>query len=268
MAGNSAALETYRQNMAALREEAARRMALAAEPCADEDARRPRLNRLLGELSYLAEPLARPFRTIDIAPAAIPKRVMILPGFAARPSRMRYLANQLERAGHRVKRWGLGMNWGTDRDKFAKLEKRLENVFEKKREPVYLIGWSLGGLYARELAKRHPDKIAKVITMGSPFSHSPRSNNVWRIYQAITGQRVDKPPIDIDDMAGKPPVETVALWSPRDGAIHPRSACGKAGERDRAIAMRCTHMGFCFDKHVIETLAAELDGPHPESTMN
>ena len=99
--------------------------------------------------------------------------------------------------------------------------------------------------------------------MGSPFSHSPRSNNVWRIYQAIAGHRVDNPPIEID-MATKPPVETVALWSPRDGAVHPRSARGLAGERDRELAMRCTHMGFCFDKQVIETLAKELHGPHPE----
>jgi pimeloyl-ACP methyl ester carboxylesterase len=100
---------------------------------------------------------------------------------------------------------------------------------------VVLLGWSLGGLYARELAKRQPDKVAKVITMGSPFSGSPRANNVWRVYQLITGHRVDQPPIEVD-LATKPPVETVALWSPNDGMIAPRCAAGLPGERDRAIA--------------------------------
>lgn len=245
--------------LADMRAEAMRRLQLASEPCEDDRAGGPSLRRLLGELEYLAEPIRRPFRKIDIAQADNPKRVMILPGFATNPRKMRYLAKQLERAGHRVKRWGQGMNWGPTRDKFDQLERRLVNIHDRKGEPIYLVGWSLGGLFARELAKRHPDKVGKVITMGSPFSASPRANNVWRVYQAIAGHRVDRPPIDMDDVSLCPPVETVALWSPADGVIHPRSARGLPGERHRAVALRCTHMGFCYTAEAIQTIAAELD---------
>ena len=243
-----------------MRDEALRRIRLASEPCEDEKAGGPNAAKFLREFTYLLEPVRRRFRKIEIAPAKSPKRVMLIPGFAANPRKMKYLANQLERAGHRVKRWGLGMNWGPDEQVFAKLDRRLVKVFESKGEPIYLVGWSLGGLYARELAKRHPDKVAKVVTMGSPFSDSPRANNLWRIYQAITGHRVDAPPVDVDDLRTKPPVETVALWSPADGVIHPRAARGLPGERDRAVALRCTHMGFCFEPHAVRALAAELDG--------
>jgi len=239
--------------------EFARRMALARQPCPQEfEAGKPRLARFLGEAEVLLEPIRRPRRKLVIPATDNPQMVMMLPGFATHPVRMRYLARQLEAAGHRTKRWGLGFNWGPDEQNFAALEARLADLHARHGRPVVLLGWSLGGLYARELAKRQPHAVAKVITMGSPFSGSPRANNVWRAYQFITGHAVDAPPIEAD-LATKPPVETVALWSANDGVIAPRCAAGRAGERDRAIALRCTHIGFTYDPGVIATLLAELD---------
>lgn len=239
--------------------ELARRVALAREAIPEEDeAGKPQLARLLGEADVLLEPLRRPRRKLAIAPARNPQVAMILPGFATHPVRMRYLARQLEAAGHLTKRWGLGFNWGPSEQNFAALEARLDDLHARHGRKVVLIGWSLGGLYARELAKRQPHAVAKVISMGSPFSGSPRANNVWRAYQFITGHSVDAPPIAAE-LAAKPPVETVALWSANDGVIAPRCAAGRPGERDRAIALRCTHMGFTYDPRVIATLLAELD---------
>jgi len=237
----------------------ARRVALARETCPEEhEAGKPRLVRLLGEAKIMLEPLRRRSRKLDIAPTANPQMVMILPGFATHPVRMRYLARLLESAGHRTKRWGLGFNWGPDEERFEALEARLADLHARHGRPVVLLGWSLGGLFARELAKRQPHAVAKVITMGAPFSGSPRANNVWRAYQFITGHSVDAPPIDAD-LAAKPPVETVALWSANDGAIAPRCAAGRPGERDRAIALRCTHLGFTYDPQVIMTVLDELE---------
>lgn len=240
------------------RDEFARRWALAVEPCPD-DSRAPRPLLLLAEFGVVLEPFKRMFRTIEIPAAPQPRTVMMLPGFGAHPFRMRYMAQQIERSGHTVKRWGMGYNLGATADRFAKLEGRLLDLHQRVGEPLYLVGWSLGGVMARELAKRHPDKIAKVITMGSPFSGSPRANNGWRAYQAIAGHRVDEPEFEADPPS-KPPVETVALWSPRDGVVHPRSACGRPGERDRAIALRCSHMGFVYSPDAIRTVLRELDG--------
>lgn len=236
-----------------------RRVALAREACPlEHEAGKPQLVRLLGEAEILLEPFRRRRRTLNIAPTKNPQTVMVLPGFATHPVRMRYLARQLEETGHRTKRWGLGFNWGPDEARFDQLEARLADLHARCGKPVVLLGWSLGGLYARELAKRQPDAVAKVITMGSPFSGSPRANNVWRAYQFITGHSVDAPPIETQ-LAVKPPMETVALWSANDGAIAPRCAAGRPGERDRAIALRCTHMGFTYDPQVIETVLGELE---------
>ena len=239
------------------RAELARRWELAREPSPD-DARGPRPLLLLNELTWVAEPVKRLFRKHDVAEAEYKRSVMLLPGFGAHPFRMRYMARQLEKAGHTVKRWGMGYNLGATADRFFKVEERLLDLFERRGEPIVLVGWSLGGVMARELAKRHPDKVAKVITLGSPFSGSPRANNGWRAYQAIAGHRVDEPEFDADP-AAKPPVETVALWSPLDGIVHPRSACGKAEERDRAVAVRCSHMGFVYSQDAIDCVLGELD---------
>lgn len=234
-----------------------RRLALAAEPCPDDSAG-PSLRRLAGELSVLAEPLRRLTRKLDISPAANPRTVMLLPGFATHPVRMRYMARQLERAGHTVKRWGLGFNLGPTADNLGQLERRLLDLAQRHGEPVAMVGWSLGGLFARELAKRHPRSVAKVVTMGTPFSGSMRANNAWRAYQFVTGHRVENPPIT-SEIAAKPPVETVALWSPRDGIVSPRCACGRPGERDRAVALRCTHLGFAWDPESIRAVLKELE---------
>ena len=245
------------ERLRASREDVARRLALAAEPCPEEVAT-PSLLRLAGELSVLVEPVRRLTRKLEIAPAATPRTVMLLPGFATHPVRMRYMARQLERAGHKVKRWGLGWNLGPTEGNIARLEQRLLGLAERYQRPVHMVGWSLGGLFARELAKRHPHAVAKVVTMGTPFSGSPRANNAWRAYQFVTGHRVDSPPIEAE-ISAKPPVETVALWSPRDGIVSPRSACGREGERDRAIALRCTHLGFAWDPQSISAVLRELD---------
>lgn len=241
------------------RTELARRLALAREP-QPEEARAPRLAFLAAELSYLVEPVRRLFRPWAVAPARNPRTVMLLPGFGAHPLRMRFMARQLEAAGHRVKRWGQGFNLGAAPDTIDRIERRLLDIEARHGGPVHLVGWSLGGIFARELAKRHPDKIARVITLGSPFSGHPRANNGWRAYHLVAGHRVEEPPIECA-VNLKPPVETVAMWSPRDGIVHPRCARGRPGERDRAVALRCTHMGFVQSREAIEAVLKELDAP-------
>ncbi|MEC8771861.1 MAG: alpha/beta fold hydrolase, partial [Pseudomonadota bacterium] len=178
------------------REELARRWALAAEPCPD-DARGPRWQLLLREFLWPLEPVRRALgKPLEIAQAARPKTVMLLPGSGAHPIRMRWMARKLEKAGHVTKKWGLGYNLGATEARFRQVEERLVDLYRRTGEPIHLVGWSLGGVMARELAKKHADKVAKVITMGSPFSYSPRANNGWRAYQAIAGHRVDEPEID------------------------------------------------------------------------
>lgn len=217
----------------------------------------PRL--LFGEPFAFFEPLTRPFRHPAPLPlAAHPRVVMLLPGFGTHPLRMRRMARELERAGHKVKRWGLGFNLGPTPENFALLEDRVRRIGDRYGQKVVLVGWSLGGIFARELAKRNPEIVAKVITMGTPFSGSPYANNAWRAYEFVTGHSVEQPPVEVE-VAVKPPVETIALWSPRDGIVAPRCARGLPGERDRAVALRCSHIGFASSDEAIAAVAHELE---------
>ena len=107
--------------------------------------------------------------------------------------------------------------------------------------------WSAGASaasIAREVAKLRPDLVAKVVTLGTPFSGDPRANNVWRLYELVAGHPVDAPPIDGRTSAEKPPVPTLAIWSRRDGIVAPACARGGDGESDRQVELDCGHMGF------------------------
>lgn len=238
--------------------EGMRRRALLARQPHPRGVPTPPLSLLLGEIVAL---LRRSREDLPQAPlAARPQPVMLLPGFGAHPQRMRHMAEALEAAGHVVHSWGLGFNFGPTPEKFAFLLARVGRIARVSGQPVALVGWSLGGLFAREIARQIPPAVSRVITMGTPFSGDRRANNAWRAYQLITGHPVDSPPIACD-FSAKPPVPTIALWSPRDGVISPRSASGWPGERDRAIALRCSHLGFAGGREAILEVLRQLDWP-------
>lgn len=184
--------------------------------------------------------------------------VMVIPGFMASDRSTKRLRGTLTAAGYRAHGWSEGLNLGVTARRFDEVRHRVVALAEDSGAPVALVGWSLGGLYARELAKREPDAVRSVVTLGSPFSGNPRHNRVWRAYELIARHPVDRPPIDVI-LSEKPPVPTTALWSRRDGMIAPACAHGATGEADRAIELDCTHMTFpsarCSLKAVLEALA-------------
>lgn len=237
--------------------EAGNRAALARQE-APAGVRSPPLRLLLAELGGFAR--ATVGHAAPVAPARTPHTVMLLPGFGAHPMRMKRMQVALVAAGHDVRDWGLGFNLGPTPENFAFLLSRVGSLARLHGRPVALVGWSLGGLFAREIAHRRPDAVAKVITMGSPFSGDRRANNAWRAYQLVTGHAVDELPIECD-FSAKPPVPTIALWSPRDGIVSPRSAAGRRGERDRAVALRCNHLGFAGDPRAVAEVLRQLDVP-------
>jgi pimeloyl-ACP methyl ester carboxylesterase len=122
---------------------------------------------------------------------------------------------------------------------------------------VLLVGWSLGGVYARELAREVPDLVRAVVTLGSPFSGDPHMNNVWRLYEWVAGHPVDNPPVG--HSADKPPVPSLAIWSRRDGIIAPRAARGLEDERDEAVELSCNHMAFGVSERTGRQVVQEID---------
>jgi len=179
---------------------------------------------------------------------------LVIPGWAASDRTTRALREGLAEAGWRVHGWKKGFNRGATADTVDHLRRRLGEIGGGR--PVLLVGWSLGGVYARELARAAPDEVLAVVTLGSPFSGDPKQNNVWRLYEWVAGHKVDEPPIP--RVTDKPPVPQLALWSRRDGIIAPRAARGLDGERDKAVEMRCTHMAFGVSKRTARQVVGEI----------
>jgi hypothetical protein len=180
--------------------------------------------------------------------------VLVFPAFLGNDLLTVRLRRTLAAAGYRPFGWANGINLGVRPDMFERLGARLDEVVQAAGAPVALIGWSLGGLYARELAKRRPDEVSLVITLGTPFSHGLHANNAWKLYELINDHSVDNPPVEVR-VDEKPPVPTFAVWSPNDGIVAPASSAGEVGEADGRIEVGCTHNEMVSDP---EALAAIL----------
>src|SRR3954470_14408617 len=131
---------------------------------------------------------------------------LVIPGFLATDRTCTQLRRSLANAGFRVYPWDLGLNRGAQEDVLRHLRQRLETIHDGR--PVLMVGWSLGGLFARELAREVPEMTRAAVTLGSPFSGDPHMNNIWRLYEWIAGHPVDAPPVL--HQAEKPPVPTLA----------------------------------------------------------
>ncbi len=222
-----------------------------------DDHRAPPRYLLFLDLSSFASRLWRAFGHLGERGPEDGPPLMVIPGFFASDRTTLGLQRGLARAGYRVRGWGLGFNRGTYPKVLDDIIAELEGFAHGR--PTILVGWSLGGLYAREVAKCRPDLVARVFTLGSPFSGDPRANNAWQLYEKVAGHPVDQPPIDVD-VAAKPPVPTYALWSRRDGMVAPASARGTEEQSDERIELRCGHMAFAANGRAIrEVVRVILD---------
>jgi alpha-beta hydrolase superfamily lysophospholipase len=210
---------------------------------------------LLREAAAILSRFYRGFGHVGERGPADGQPLMLIPGFLASDRTTLGLQRAFAQAGYRVVGWGLGLNRGVRQDTVERLVGQLE-PFARGRKAV-LVGWSLGGLYARELAKARPDLVEKVVTLASPFSGDRRSNNVWQLYELVAGHPVDRPPID-SDPAVKPPVPTLAVWSRRDGIVAPGTARGQPGERDAEQELDCSHMGFAVSGRCYPAIVAAV----------
>jgi hypothetical protein len=165
---------------------------------------------------------------------------LVLPGFLANDRTTMDVRRALARAGWRTYPWGLGVNFGAKANTLKLLGQRLDEIYDGR--PILLVGWSLGGMFARELAHRYPDKVRAVATLCSPFSGDYKTNtNVRELYERIAGHDVYRPPFV--RAKGKPPVPTLSFWSRRDGIVAPSAARGREHEVDLAIEIDTGHVG-------------------------
>ena len=181
--------------------------------------------------------------------------VLVIPGFLATDRTTMELRRALARAGWRAHPWLLGVNLGAKANTLELLEARVDAIAEGRK--VLLVGWSLGGMFARQLAHRCPEKVRAVVTLGSPFSGDLKTNtNVRELYERVAKHDVNEPPFP--NLAEKPPVPTLAMWGTRDGIVAPRAARGLAHEVDKAVAIDTHHTGFAIYRPALSRVVAEI----------
>ena len=182
---------------------------------------------------------------------------LVLPGFLTSDSGTHLIRHSLARAGWRAHPWQQGVNKGATADLLERLEARIDAVGEGRK--VLLVGWSLGGLYARELARTCPGKVRAVVTLASPFCGDLKTNNSARwIYEWVAGHDVHEPPFP--RFEEKPPVPTIAFWSRKDGVVAPGAACGKGDMHcDRAVEIDAQHMGFAVWRPALSRIARNIN---------
>lgn len=228
-------------------------------PAPRHDARRPSWARLLAEIPAAGRLAAAQLGPVPISDPAVGRGrpVLVIPGFLASDLPTLLLRRTLKASGFSPYGWRNGVNLGMRRDMFDRLEARLDRVIQQVGAPVALVGWSLGGLYVRELAKRRPADVSVVVTLGSPFSVDLHDNNAWKLYEAINDHSVDDPPVDVR-VDQKPPVRTVAIWSSRDGIVAPASASGQPWESDETLQVDCKHNELVSNPDALATLVRVL----------
>ncbi|MFL6787410.1 MAG: alpha/beta fold hydrolase [Sphingomicrobium sp.] len=184
--------------------------------------------------------------------------VLVIPGFLATDRTTMELRRALARAGWRSHPWLLGINTGAKANTMDLLKQRVDSISEDAGgQPVLVIGWSLGGMFARELACRTPDRIRAVVTLGSPFSGNLKTNtNVREFYEWMAGHDVNLPPFE--RFGHKPPVPTLALWSRRDGIVAPSAARGLRHEVDKAVEVNAGHTEFVVHRPVLARIITEI----------
>ena len=185
------------------------------------------------------------------------RAVLVIPGLTTGDISTTLLRRTLRTRGFQPEGWRQGINTGADPAKLKKLEARIALLHRETGKRLVLIGWSLGGLYARVLAHRCAEHIDMVVTVASPFSGDRHANHAWKLYEAINDHTVDNPPF-AEDVSAKPPVPTIAIWSATDGIVSPQSCHGKDGETDHTLRIDAPHFAIGTSASAIEKILAKM----------
>lgn len=185
------------------------------------------------------------------------RAVIVIPGLATGDVSTTLLRRTLKTRGFVPEGWRRGLNTGADPAKLKALSARIEELHRQTGKRVVLIGWSLGGLYARVLAHRCAEHVDMVVTVASPFSGDRHANRAWRLYEAINDHTVDNPPF-AEKVSAKPPVPTIAVWSATDGIVAPECSRGEKGESDQTLRIDASHFTLGTSAACIEKILAKM----------
>lgn len=187
--------------------------------------------------------------------------VLVFPGLAASDITTVPLRRFLEDRGYAAYAWQQGFNLGPREGVVEACTARIRALAERHGRPISLVGWSLGGVYARELAKELPEHVRSVITLGSPFSGHPRATNAWRVFELLSGKSSHDPEL-LAGLRQAPPVPTTSIFSRTDGVVAWQCSVNEAHPLAENIEVHASHIGLGMNPLVLYAIADRLAQPH------
>jgi len=185
--------------------------------------------------------------------------VIVLPGLGASDGSTELLRGFLETRGYAVQGWGLGTNCGP----LPGVEKGLLELLRRLHErsgKVSLVGWSLGGVFARMLAATAPDAVRSVVTLGSPLHGSPKATRATKLYEVLSGRSANDPR-RARWVRPMPTVPATSVFSRSDGIVSWRSSFQAETPSSENIEVEASHLGLGAHPAVLYAVADRLSQP-------
>ena len=193
--------------------------------------------------------------------------VLVLPGLLADDVSTRILRRVLRRLDYRVHGWRLGRNLGPTAACVTGLRNRMDELADRYGRPVSLVGWSLGGIFARDIARRSPESVRQVITLGSPFRLERNSQSrATRVFERYSHLHVEHRTLPLESEAAPLPVPSTSIYSHFDGIVHWQTCLDTPGARCENIAVMASHLGLGHHPAAIWAIADRL--AQPEGTWS
>ena len=201
----------------------------------------------LGELRFFAElgALTPAIPTLLSAPRGDGHAVLVLPGVLTGDESTFIIRRYLDELGYATHPWKQGHNWGPSKELHERLETRLKELHGRYGRRISIVGWSLGGIFARELAREFPYAVRQVVTLGSPFG-SDYSIDGSRKPEAAAKRRI------------APPVPCTSIYSKSDGIVSWEACREIEADETENIEVSATHMGMGFNPLVLWAIADRL----------
>lgn len=197
-----------------------------------------------------------------LAPRGDGQPVLVLPGLTTSDRSTIALRRFLKSKGYPTHGWRLGLNLGPRPGVEQRLIDTVTDLHCHYGRKISIVGWSLGGIYARQLAKMMPDKVRQVITLGSPFRGSPRATNAWRVYEFASGQTADEGERHMGGaIAAPPPVPTTAIYSKTDGICAWQNCIEVRSDIAENIEVKGSHCGLGHHPAAVYAVADRLAQP-------
>lgn len=197
------------------------------------------------------------------APGGDGHPVMTLPGFRGNDTSMNILRRYLEHWGYDPHPWGLGTNLGVGFDRVyyeRRFLSQLERVTRRRGQPATLIGWSQGGVIARQAAKCRPELVRQVITLGSPIGDTPEATTIWRIFERTSEQQITPELMEhLREVASPVPhVRCTCIYSRSDGIVAAQIAQDQVSPSAENISVVASHFGMAVNPFVLYVVADRL----------